>query len=191
MFSFSVGERSKLAARLLQTAVFCVEWVGRSMVLSPQNAVVWVPMDKSEEIKAAIPHREPFLFVDEIVECKENRILCKKTFHGDEHFFAGHYPDFPVVPGVLQCEAAMQAGAILLTRIFKDEDLGDRLPVVAKMGEVRFKQMVLPGDTLLLDVRFKGKIAGIYLLHAKVTVGDKTSAQFDIACALIAKPEGL
>jgi len=141
-------------------------------------------MNKLEEVKAAIPHREPFLFVDEIVECVDNRILCKKTFQADEYFFAGHYPGFPVVPGVLQCEAAMQAGAILLTRIFKDEKLNGRLPVVAKMGEVRFKQMVRPGDTLFLEVTFKGKMAGIYLLHAKVSVGGKTTAQFDIYCAL-------
>ena len=141
-------------------------------------------MDKLEEVKAAIPHREPFLFVDEIVECDDKRILCKKTFHADDYFFSGHYPGNPIVPGVLQCEAAMQAGAILLTRIFKDEDLGDRLPVVAKMGEVKFKQMIHPGDTIFLDVKFKGKMAGIYLLHAKVTVSGKTTAQFDFYCAL-------
>ena len=148
-------------------------------------------MDKLDEVKAAIPHREPFLFVDEIVECEENRILCKKTFHGDEFFFAGHYPGNPIVPGVLQCEAAMQAGAILLNRMFKDEEIGNRLPVVAKMGEVRFKQMVRPGDTLLLEVKFKNKVAGVYLYHAKVTVGGKTAAQFDITCALVEKSEGL
>ena len=147
-------------------------------------------MDKLEEVKAAIPHREPFLFVDEIVECEDHRILCKRTFREDESFFAGHYPGNPIVPGVLQCEAAMQAGAILLTRIFKDEKLGGRLPVVAKMGEVRFKQMVHPGDTIFMEVKFRGKITGIYLLHAKVTVNGKTSAQFDIACALTERPAG-
>ena len=141
-------------------------------------------MDKLEEVKAAIPHREPFLFVDEIVECEGNRILCKKTFHADDYFFAGHYPGFPVVPGVLQCEAAMQAGAILLTRIFKDEDLTDRLPVVAGLDKVRFKEMVRPGDTLFLEVEIKNKMAGVYFLHAKVTVDGKTSVRFDISCAL-------
>ena len=146
-------------------------------------------MDKLEEVKAAIPHREPFLFVDEIVECDENRILCKRTFREDESFFAGHYPGNPIVPGVLQCEAAMQAGAILLTRIFKDEDVTGRLPVVAKMGKVRFKEMVRPGDTLLLEVKFKNKMAGMYFLDAKVSVGGKTSAQLDIVCALIEQPE--
>ncbi|MDR0520532.1 MAG: 3-hydroxyacyl-ACP dehydratase FabZ [Planctomycetaceae bacterium] len=148
-------------------------------------------MDKLEEVKAAIPHREPFLFVDEIVECDENRILCKRTFRRDEFFFTGHYPGFPIVPGVLQCEAAMQAGAILLTRIFKDEDTAGKLPVVAKMGEVRFKQMVRPGDTLFLEVRFRNKMTGIYFLHAKVTVNGKTSAQFDIACALTDQPKNV
>jgi len=148
-------------------------------------------LEKLEEVKAAIPHREPFLFVDEIVEYEETRILCKKTFHGDEYFFAGHYPDFPVVPGVLQCEAAMQAGAILLSRMLKNENIDDRLPVVAKMGEVRFKRMVHPGDTLFLELKFKNKVAGIYLFHAKVIVNDKTSAQFDVTCALVEKPEGM
>lgn len=146
-------------------------------------------MDKLEEVKAAIPHRDPFLFVDEIVECDEKRILCKKTFHGDEFFFAGHYPDFPMVPGVLQCEAAMQAGAILLTRIFKDEDIHGRLPVVAKLEKVRFKEMVRPGDTIFLEVEFKDKLTGIYFLHAKVTVNGKTSVHFDVACALPDVPE--
>ena len=141
-------------------------------------------MDKLEEVKAAIPHREPFLFVDEIVECDENRILCKKTFHADDYFFAGHYPGYQVVPGVLQCEAAMQAGAILLARMLKDEDLSSRLPVVAGMDKVRFKEMVRPGDTILLEVKFKNKMAGVYFLHARVSVGGKTSAHFDIACAM-------
>jgi 3-hydroxyacyl-[acyl-carrier-protein] dehydratase len=144
-------------------------------------------MDKLEEVKAAIPHREPFLFVDEIVECEGNRILCKKTFQADEYFFVGHYPGNPIVPGVLQCEAAMQAGAILLTRIFKDEELNGRLPVVAGLDKVRFKEMVRPGDTLLLEVKFKNKMAGVYFLDAKVTVRDKISARFEVACALVEK----
>ena len=67
------------------------------------------------EIHAAIPHREPFLLLDEIVERDERRIVCRKTFRGDEYFYAGHYPGFPLTPGVLLCEAAMQAGAVLLS----------------------------------------------------------------------------
>ncbi|MDR2705464.1 MAG: 3-hydroxyacyl-ACP dehydratase FabZ [Planctomycetaceae bacterium] len=146
-------------------------------------------MDKLQEIYTAIPHREPFLFVDEIVECDDKRILCKKTFTGNEFFFQGHYPGFPIVPGVLQCEAALQAGAILLTRIFKDEEIGGRLPVVAKMGEVRFKQMVQPGDTIMMEVKFREKMTGVYFLRAKVTLNGKISVQFDFACALTERPK--
>ena len=67
-----------------------------------------------EQILRAIPHRDPFLLVDAVVEQDESRIVCTKTFSGKEDFFAGHYPGYPLVPGVLLCEAAMQAGAILL-----------------------------------------------------------------------------
>ena len=73
------------------------------------------------EIHDAIPHREPFLLVDEIVQRDEARIVCRKTFRGDEYFFPGHYPDYPLAPGVLLCEAAMQAGAILLSRLIDPE----------------------------------------------------------------------
>lgn len=144
-------------------------------------------MSKLEEVKAAIPHREPFLFVDEIVECSDKRIVCKKTFTEKEDFFRGHYPGSPIVPGVLLCEAAMQAGAILLTRIFSDEKIEGRVPVVAKMGEVRFKQMVHPGDTIQMEVKFRDKMTSVYFMHAKVTSKGKTCIQFDIACALTEK----
>ena len=73
-----------------------------------------------DAIKAAIPHREPFLLIDEIVEQSENRIVCRKTFTGDEFWYAGHYPKFPLTPGVLLCEAAMQAGAVLLSKYAAD-----------------------------------------------------------------------
>ena len=145
-------------------------------------------MEKLAEVQAAIPHREPFLFIDEIVERDEKRIVCKKTFTGREDFFRGHYPGYPIVPGVLQCEAALQAGAILLTKIFEDESIGNLVPVVAKMGEVRFKQFVRPGDTILIEVKFSEKMTGVYFMRAKVTVNGKTAIQFDFACALTEKP---
>ena len=82
-----------------------------------------------QQILDAIPHREPFLLVDEILEWEPSRIVCAKIFSGGEEFFAGHYPGFPLVPGVLLCEAAMQCGAILLSRhLARDAGQGSPSP---------------------------------------------------------------
>ena len=71
---------------------------------------------ETPDIQEAIPHRPPMLLVDKVVERTQQRILCEKTFHADEFFFQGHYPEKPLVPGVILCESAMQAGAILLSQ---------------------------------------------------------------------------
>lgn len=135
-----------------------------------------------EAIKAAIPHREPFLLLDEIVEQTENHIICRKKFTGQEFWYAGHYPDFPLTPGVLLCEAAMQAGAVLLAKVVADNP--DSVPVVSRMNRVKFKTMVLPGDTVMLDVVLTEQLAGAFFLTAKVLVGEKTAVTFDFACKL-------
>ncbi len=139
-----------------------------------------------DAIKAAIPHREPFLLLDEIVEQEENRIVCRKKFTGDEFWYAGHYPQFPITPGVLLCEAAMQAGAVLLSS--KIEQGGDAVPVATRANNVQFKKMVLPGDTVLIETQLVEKLANAFFMNAKVTVGGKVAVRLDFACAL-AKPE--
>ena len=109
-----------------------------------------------EEILAAIPHRDPFLLVDEIVERTDTRIVGSKTFRGDEWFFAGHYPGYPLVPGVLLCEAAMQAGAILLSRSSsRTPGQGAR---GTRMNDVRFKRMVRPGETIVMEVELTRRL---------------------------------
>jgi 3-hydroxyacyl-[acyl-carrier-protein] dehydratase len=135
-----------------------------------------------DTIKAAIPHREPFLLVDEIVEQSENRIVCRKKFTGDEFWYAGHYPNFPLTPGVLLCEAAMQAGALLLAKYAANEPGG--VPVVTRMNNVKFKQMVRPGETIELAAEITERMAGAFFLTARVTVGGKTAVTFDFACKL-------
>src|SRR5262245_64725909 len=112
------------------------------------------------EIEAAIPHRPPMLLIDEIVERGENRIVCRKTFRPEEFFFQGHYPDFPLVPGVILCEAAMQAGAVLLSR----HSLGEGVPVAGRLNDVKFKRMIRPGDTVLIEATLDEKMAGACFL---------------------------
>ena len=136
------------------------------------------------EIHAAIPHRAPFLLVDEILSQTDSRIECRKTFAEDEYFFAGHYPGFPLVPGVLLCEAAMQAGAILLAQHVPEG--GDGVPVATRMNDVRFKRMVRPGETVDLDVTLNERLADAFYLTAKVSVDGKLAVRFEFACTLAA-----
>jgi len=87
-----------------------------------------------QEILDAIPHRDPFLLVDEIIERTETHIVGMKTFDGGEWFFAGHYPGFPLAPGVLLCEAAMQCGAILLSPLLSGEGCIPSSPLPLERG---------------------------------------------------------
>ncbi len=135
-----------------------------------------------EEIKAAIPHREPFLLIDEIVEQTDNHIVCRKRFTGDEFWYQGHYPQFPLTPGVLLLESAMQAGSDMLSKMVKDNP--GSVPVVSRINDVKFKAMVRPGDTVTLDVTLTEKMAGAYFMDAVVRLPDKTSVTFQFTCKL-------
>jgi 3-hydroxyacyl-[acyl-carrier-protein] dehydratase len=138
-----------------------------------------------EEIKAAIPHREPFLLIDEIVERSETRIVCRKRFTGDEFWYRGHYPHFPITPGVLLCEAAMQAGAVLLSAHAAAEP--GAVPVATRANNVQFKMMVLPGDTIEIEVELIERMANAFFMKARVTSGAKVACRFEFACTLAAQ----
>ena len=137
-----------------------------------------------QQIYDAIPHREPFLLVDEIVDWADSRIVATKVFSGEEDFFAGHYPGRPLVPGVLLCEAAMQCGAILLSRHLAKAH--GKVPVATRMGDVRFKRMVRPGETIRMEVELTEQLADAFFLKAKVTVDGKVALRFDFACTAAA-----
>ena len=119
-----------------------------------------------------IPHREPFLFVDEVTELVPG-VLAAGRWHltGDEPFFVGHFPDRPTVPGVIMCEAVAQLGAVAL---LSDERYAGRLPLFGGIDRARFRRQVGPGDTLDLEVRMtrlstrSGKGAGTAKLDGRI-----------------------
>ncbi len=140
-----------------------------------------------QQIEDAIPHRDPFLFVDEIVEWEDSRIVCKKTFSGEEEFFKGHYPGFPLVPGVYLLEASMQAGAILLSRAMEEAE--GKVPVATRINDVRLKRMVLPGETMQMEVELVERVSTAFFLKAKVTVEGKVAVRFEFAVTAAPKKE--
>ncbi len=134
----------------------------------------------TEAIQAKIPHRPPMLLVDEILRQDAQTIVCAKTFRADEFFFQGHYPDYPLVPGVILCESAMQAGALLLAELIHSGDV----PVATRMNDIKFKRMVRPGDRIEMEVRLKERLADAFFLEAKVRCRDKLAVRLDFACTL-------
>lgn len=104
-----------------------------------------------KQIQEILPHRYPFLLVDKIIELEPKvRIVGVKQVTVNEHFFQGHFPETPVMPGVLQIEALAQVGAILALREFADRS--QKIPFFTGIEKARFRKAVVPGDTLILEV---------------------------------------
>lgn len=134
------------------------------------------------DIKDIIPHRYPFLLVDRITELEEGkRAVGIKNVTINEPFFGGHFPDYPVMPGVLIVEALAQVGAFAVLRM---EGNRGKLGILAGLDKFRFREQVKPGDTLTLEVeltRLKGPIGKG---HGTARVGDKVVAEGDITFAV-------
>ena len=125
------------------------------------------------------------LLLDEIVEQTQDSIICRKTFRENEFFFQGHYPDFPIVPGVILCESAMQAGAVLLSSQLNGHQ---GVPVATRMNDVKFRKMVLPGDTVEIHVDLTERLADAFFLKAKAMSGSDVVVRFEFACTLAPRP---
>ena len=137
-------------------------------------------MDR-DAIQQCIPHRPPFLWIDEVVEISDDRIHARKYLDPDLDVFSGHYPDFPVLPGVLQCEAAFQASAILISKIAELSD--DLVPVVTRLNNTKFRRMVRPGETLDIEVQLTEKLSNAFFLTGKVSVDGEMATRLEFACA--------
>jgi 3-hydroxyacyl-[acyl-carrier-protein] dehydratase len=123
-----------------------------------------------EEIKKYLPHRYPFLFLDRVVEIREKGLTAIKNVTGNEEYFQGHFPGYPVMPGVLQIEALAQASALFIVYKYK---LPNRPIYFMSLEKVKFRGQVVPGDTLKIVIeeqRFGGKVARA---SGKGFVGDK------------------
>jgi UDP-3-O-[3-hydroxymyristoyl] N-acetylglucosamine deacetylase/3-hydroxyacyl-[acyl-carrier-protein] dehydratase len=110
------------------------------------------------QVMKILPHRHPFLMVDRVKQIDGNKITAIKNISGSEHYFEGHFPDHPIMPGVLQLEAIAQVGGILMLK--KAENLG-KLAYFTSADNVKWRKPVYPGDTLTIDVELlksRGKI---------------------------------
>ncbi|WP_069724676.1 3-hydroxyacyl-ACP dehydratase FabZ [Staphylococcus aureus] len=134
------------------------------------------------QIKQIIPHRQPFLLIDKVVEYEEGqRCVAIKQVSGNEPFFQGHFPEYAVMPGVLITEALAQTGAVA---ILNSEENKGKIALFAGIDKCRFKRQVVPGDTLTLEVEIT-KIKGpIGKGNAKATV----DGQLACSCVLIFHP---
>ena len=123
-----------------------------------------------EQIKEIIPHREPFLLIDEIHEYTEKQsVTAVKHVTGDEDFFAGHFPDYKVMPGVLILEALAQAGAFVVLNI---EEYKGKIAFFAGADDVKWRKQVRPGDTLKLCVNVEKFKFGMGIADAAAYIGD-------------------
>ncbi len=129
-----------------------------------------------------LPHRYPFLLVDRVIELDPGKtIKALKNVTMNEPFFQGHFPDFPVMPGVLIIEALAQTAALLT---FSEEHDPEDVYYFAGIDGARFKRIVLPGDQLIMHDTFERGKAGIYKFQVKATVQDELAAEASITCAV-------
>ncbi len=135
-----------------------------------------------------IPQREPFLFIENIVERSENSITTSKKLTGEEDFFRGHFPGRPVFPGVLMCEAVFQTGALLMA--LRGEAAGNsKTALVTRIQSTKFKNMAKPGDLLLINVDFVEMLANAAFMKGKITSAGKTIMTIEFAATLIENGE--
>ena len=127
------------------------------------------------QIEALLPHREPFLFVDEVTKLEENRIEAYRDVRPEEFYFAGHFPGNPVMPGVLIVEAIAQTGILMvLARLGGREG---KSTLFVGIERARFRRIVRPGERLLLAASLVAERAGVYRLEGSARVGDEIACE--------------
>lgn len=154
----------------------------------PQYDLSLPPLMDINKIMSILPHRPPFLFVDRILELSENHVVGMKNVTMNESFFVGHFPGSPVMPGVLQVEAMAQCGGILVLSTVPDPE--NYLTYFMKINNVKFKQMVLPGDTIIFKAELMGPIRrGICHMQAYGYANNKLVVEAELMAQIVKNKE--
>jgi len=139
------------------------------------------------EIRRILPHRYPMLLVDRIVELEADRIVGIKNVTANEPFFSGHFPDFPVMPGVLIVEAMAQTAGVLVLKSI--EDRASKLVLLVSIEYAKFRRPVVPGDQLRMELTMLKRKASVAKMSGKATVDGVLVAEAEVMCKLADKPE--
>ena len=139
-----------------------------------------------DAIRDILPHRYPFLLVDRIIELEEERIVGIKNVTANEPFFVGHFPDFPVMPGVLITECMAQVAGVLVLKSIPDRH--SKLVLLASVDDAKFRRPVRPGDQLRIEMKMVSRKSTICKISGKVTVDGVVVAEATLMCVLRDKP---
>ncbi len=138
------------------------------------------------EILNLLPHRFPFLMVDKVIALEKGKsITAIKNTTINEPFFQGHFPSYPVMPGVLILEALAQAGGILAYKTEEDDDLKNMLTYFMGIDKARFRKPIFPGSTIVLNVELVKRKQFIWMFHGKALVDGKLCAEADLMASFV------
>jgi 3-hydroxyacyl-[acyl-carrier-protein] dehydratase len=141
-----------------------------------------MPILDIQAIRDILPHRYPMLLVDAIIELEEERIVGIKNVTINEPFFVGHFPEFPVMPGVLIVEAMAQVAGVLVLKSIPDRK--NKLVLLASVEEAKFRRPVLPGDQLRIEMKVTKRKASVAKMHGQATVNGLVVAEAILMCKL-------